>query len=195
VHLHRGKSNSTQTLTHLILPNLLSRVHLAQVLFVAPAVPLARRGAMAVLGWRVLERPVPLNIEDIGKGFLKEHIDESGCCGANELIKLWAFTPEEYHRQVSPKLEHALTALRTYMHYVLQKCGSCNCPPSQGHHSDCTGTRPMQCFSTGEAWWVNTIHVHILVHLRATHLAADSEVLALEAFCLSQTKCTDVGTL
>ena len=55
---------------------------------------------LGALGWRVLVKGVPLDISTIRGEFLRGRIPNAGCCGANELIKLYAFTLTEYHRVV-----------------------------------------------------------------------------------------------
>merc|ERR1740115_250563 len=51
------------------------------------------------LGWRVLIKPMPLTLESI-EGALKEKLMQTGCCGGNELLKLYSYTLPEYHRVV-----------------------------------------------------------------------------------------------
>ena len=48
----------------------------------------------------MLVKGVPLDIRTIRGEFLRGRIPNAGCCGANELIKLYAFTLTEYHRVV-----------------------------------------------------------------------------------------------
>ncbi|KAG5188466.1 hypothetical protein JKP88DRAFT_304203 [Tribonema minus] len=75
-----------------------SKYDCAKVAFVDPSVRAERRGPLSALGWRVLERGVPLDIAQIEGEKLRNRIDKSGCCGASELIKLWAFSLTEYYR-------------------------------------------------------------------------------------------------
>jgi hypothetical protein len=49
---------------------------------------------------RLIERDTPVNVSAIRGDFLREHIEENGCCGAAELLKLYAWTLTEYHRIV-----------------------------------------------------------------------------------------------
>ena len=44
------------------------------------------------LGYTLLKRDTPVNVQDIQGEFLREKIEGNGCCGAKELIKLEAFT-------------------------------------------------------------------------------------------------------
>ena len=57
---------------------------------------------LARLGWIIFEAPEPIALTDIGQPgeFLREHIAGSGCCGARELLKLYAWTLTDYHRVV-----------------------------------------------------------------------------------------------
>ena len=50
-------------------------------------------------------RDVPVDISKILPGYAKKHIAKGGCCGASELIKLHAYTLEEYHRVVHVDLD------------------------------------------------------------------------------------------
>ena len=69
------------------------------VAIVHPEVVVARKG-LELLGWRVLERDVPVKVEDIKGEYLRKHIRNNGCCGERELLKLWAYTLVQYHRVV-----------------------------------------------------------------------------------------------
>eukprot|EP00611_Tribonema_gayanum_P001806 TRINITY_DN1131_c0_g2_i1.p2 TRINITY_DN1131_c0_g2~~TRINITY_DN1131_c0_g2_i1.p2 ORF type:complete len:346 (-),score=88.04 TRINITY_DN1131_c0_g2_i1:484-1521(-) len=66
-----------------------------------PEVPVQRRSLLTAHGWRVLERGLPLDLDTIETD-LRERLKTTtaGCCGAKELIKLWAFTLTEYHRVI-----------------------------------------------------------------------------------------------
>jgi len=63
-----------------------------------PTVSNATRAALALVGFRVLERPTPVAIPEIRGSFLRQRIVRSGCCGATELMKLWAWSLVEYDR-------------------------------------------------------------------------------------------------
>jgi hypothetical protein len=69
------------------------------VAFVAPGVVKAKE-ILEANGWRVLERRVPVEIDEIGNRKYAELMRNSGCCGADEFLKLWAYTLTEYHRVV-----------------------------------------------------------------------------------------------
>lgn len=69
------------------------------VAFVAPSV-VSSRPILEKYGWKVIEKPLPVSIEDIENQDYATKMKNSGCCGADEFLKLWAFTLEEYHRVV-----------------------------------------------------------------------------------------------
>ena len=48
------------------------------------------------LGFTVLERDVPVAVEDIEGDYLREKVVTNGCCGEMEFIKLWAYTLVEH---------------------------------------------------------------------------------------------------
>lgn len=48
------------------------------------------------LGWKILQRPVFVNVSDIRGDFLRRNIEKNGCCGEKEYIKLESFTLTEY---------------------------------------------------------------------------------------------------
>ena len=43
---------------------------------------------------------MPVEIDDIENKDYAESMRNSGCCGADEFLKLWAYTLTEYHRVV-----------------------------------------------------------------------------------------------
>ena len=69
------------------------------VAFVVPGV-VAARPILKAYGWRVIEKTLPVRLEDIENQDYAMRMKDSGCCGADEFLKLWAFTLEEYHRVV-----------------------------------------------------------------------------------------------
>ena len=69
------------------------------VAFVAPTVVTARP-ILEANGWRVLEKQLPVALEEIQNQEYAEKMRNSGCCGADEFLKLWAYTLTEYHRVV-----------------------------------------------------------------------------------------------
>ena len=71
------------------------------VAFVAPRILQLTRASLRAVGYRVLERPLPVELSDIKGAFLRKKIVNNGCCGAWELLKLYAWSLTEYHRVVS----------------------------------------------------------------------------------------------
>lgn len=57
---------------------------------------------------RVLERDIPLDINDIQGDYLRERIAKNGCCGATELLKLYAWRLTDYHRVVHLDMDSLL---------------------------------------------------------------------------------------
>lgn len=49
---------------------------------------------------RLIERGLPLEIGEIKGAFLRQNIVKNGCCGASELLKLYAWMLTDYHRVV-----------------------------------------------------------------------------------------------
>jgi len=58
----------------------------------------ARRRILSNLGFEVMELPLPVNASEIKGKYLRETIDRSGCCGIVELLKLYAWTLNEFDR-------------------------------------------------------------------------------------------------
>lgn len=58
------------------------------------------RPVLAAYGWRVLEKNLPVGLEEIENKEYAQNMKDSGCCGADEFLKLWAYTLTEYHRVV-----------------------------------------------------------------------------------------------
>lgn len=69
------------------------------IAFVAPGVVLAK-SILESFGWKVLERPLPVEISEIVNKEYADKMKNSGCCGADEFLKLWAYTLTEYHRVI-----------------------------------------------------------------------------------------------
>ena len=51
---------------------------------------------LAELGYHLVERPVPVKVEEIQGDFLRSRIESNGCCGSKELLKLEAYTFTQY---------------------------------------------------------------------------------------------------
>ena len=69
------------------------------VAFVTPTVHYARP-VLEAYGWKVLEKRLPVEIDDIENKKYAQNMKDSGCCGADEFLKLWAYTLTEYERIV-----------------------------------------------------------------------------------------------
>ena len=69
------------------------------VAFVTPKVVEARI-ILKNYGWIVLERDLPVALDEIENKEYAEKMRNSGCCGADEFLKLWAYTLTDYHRVV-----------------------------------------------------------------------------------------------
>jgi alpha-N-acetylglucosamine transferase len=69
------------------------------VAFVTSSVQYARP-VLAAYGWRVLEKALPVELDEIQNKEYAQNMKDSGCCGADEFLKLWAYTLTEYHRVV-----------------------------------------------------------------------------------------------
>lgn len=69
------------------------------IAFVAPTVKYARP-VLEAYGWKVLERSLPVELNEIENKNYAESMRKSGCCGADEFLKLWAYTLTEYERVI-----------------------------------------------------------------------------------------------
>jgi len=56
------------------------------------------RPALKRMGYRVIERPLPVPLDEIKNEALVRDLAHDGCCGAWEFLKLWAWTMHEYDR-------------------------------------------------------------------------------------------------
>ncbi|CAM9482092.1 unnamed protein product [Pylaiella littoralis] len=52
------------------------------------------------MGWRVMEKDLPVALEEIEDENYRNHVVKSGCCGEKEFLKLHAYTLTDYHRVV-----------------------------------------------------------------------------------------------
>jgi len=69
------------------------------VAFAAPSV-VTTIPILEKFGWKVVRRPLPVSLEEIQNQDYAQKMRDSGCCGADEFLKLWAYTLTEYHRVV-----------------------------------------------------------------------------------------------
>jgi hypothetical protein len=58
------------------------------------------REILIKFGWKIYEKELPVAIEEIENQVYAQNMKNSGCCGASEFLKLWAFTLIEYHRVI-----------------------------------------------------------------------------------------------
>lgn len=109
------------------------------VAFVTPSVKLARP-ILEAHGWRVLEKTLPVALDEIRNIPYMEKMKNSGCCGADEFLKLWAYTLTEYHRVVHLDMDSIIFKNMDEL-YELDKemvftgdynMGSKPVPPAQG---------------------------------------------------------------
>ena len=69
------------------------------VAFVVPSV-ISSRKILEAYGWKIIEKTLPVSLEEIENQDYAIKMKDSGCCGADEFLKLWAYTLTEYHRVV-----------------------------------------------------------------------------------------------
>lgn len=69
------------------------------IAFVVPGV-VTSRPILESFGWIVMEKMLPVKLEDIENQDYATKMKNSGCCGADEFLKLWAYTLTSYHRVV-----------------------------------------------------------------------------------------------
>jgi hypothetical protein len=71
------------------------------IAFVTPQIKVARH-VLQAFGWTVLERPLPVTLDEIENKNYVERMKNSGCCGADEFLKLWAYAldPQVYLRVI-----------------------------------------------------------------------------------------------
>ena len=58
------------------------------------------RPILEKFGWKSVEKPLPVRLNEIENQEYAEKMKNSGCCGADEFLKLWAYTLTEYYRVV-----------------------------------------------------------------------------------------------
>ena len=68
------------------------------VAFVDPGVK--HREGLEFLGYEIMEKQLPVPIEEIQGDFMREKIANNGCCGATELLKLYSYTLTDYYKVV-----------------------------------------------------------------------------------------------
>lgn len=58
----------------------------------------AVRPVLQQFGWKILERDLPVALDEIENQDYAQKMRDSGCCGADEFLKLWAYTLVDYDR-------------------------------------------------------------------------------------------------
>ncbi|CAM9448997.1 unnamed protein product, partial [Ascophyllum nodosum] len=76
----------------------LSSYRCEKIAFVLTSVPESGRRHLEAMGWKLLEKDIPVAVADIEDEFYRNHVVKSGCCGADEFLKLHAYTLTDYHR-------------------------------------------------------------------------------------------------
>jgi len=66
------------------------------------------RTPLEYLGFRIIEKDVPVKPSEIQGEFLRNNIGKNGCCGEKELLKLYAYTLTEYYRVVHLDMDSLL---------------------------------------------------------------------------------------
>lgn len=77
------------------------------VAFVVPTVT-STREILTKFGWRIIEREIPVALDEIENQKYADAMRNSGCCGADEFLKLWAYTLTEYHRVIHLDMDSIL---------------------------------------------------------------------------------------
>lgn len=110
------------------------------VAFTAPSV----KTSIPILkqfGWKVLERPLPVSIDEIQNQNYAQKMRNSGCCGADEFLKLWAYTLTDYHRVIHLDMDSIVFKNMDEIFSIDKELlytgdynmkGNCKYPPVQG---------------------------------------------------------------
>lgn len=88
------------------------------IAIVAPSV-ITSRNILEAYGWKIIERVLPVQIEEIVNKDYAENMRNSGCCGADEFLKLWAYTLTEYHRVVHLDMDSII--FKSMVRMILQR--------------------------------------------------------------------------
>eukprot|EP00903_Cladosiphon_okamuranus_P006613 g6460.t1 len=93
--------DSAEVLLHSIRASCeFSRYRCETFAFALPSVSPRGLRHLETMGWRIMEKDLPVAVEDIENETYRNHVVKSGCCGADEFIKLHAYTLTDYHRVV-----------------------------------------------------------------------------------------------
>lgn len=109
IHAHRGVSPSDKASIYDAIPRApesqmgsdieYSKYDADLVAFVTPEIVVAKH-ILEEYGWKVLVKDLPVELDEIQNRNYAEKMKNSGCCGASEFLKLWAYTLTDYHRVV-----------------------------------------------------------------------------------------------
>ncbi|RYG98570.1 hypothetical protein EON65_51280 [archaeon] len=58
------------------------------------------RTVLRKFGWKILEKDLPVALSEIQNKDYADRMKDSGCCGADEFLKLWAYTLTQYERVI-----------------------------------------------------------------------------------------------
>lgn len=92
-------------------------------------------------GWKVLRRELPVRIDEIQNQDYAQKMKNSGCCGADEFLKLWAYTLTDYHRVIHLDMDSIVFKNMDQIFNIDKEFlytgdynmkGSCKYPPVQG---------------------------------------------------------------
>lgn len=98
------------------------------------------RQILSQYGWKIIERPLPVELDEIENTQYMEKMKNSGCCGADEFLKLWAYTLTSYDRVIHLDMDSIVYQNMDELYnqpYELQYTGDYNMatrpvPPVQG---------------------------------------------------------------
>jgi hypothetical protein len=111
----------------------------ALVAFVTANV-ITSRPILEGFGWKILEKPLPVPLGEIENQEYANKMKDSGCCGADEFLKLWAYTLTDYHRVVHLDMDSILFKSMDSLYEIDREMlftgdynmGSKPVPPAQG---------------------------------------------------------------
>uniref|UniRef100_A0A7S3HGE2 Uncharacterized protein n=1 Tax=Spumella elongata TaxID=89044 RepID=A0A7S3HGE2_9STRA len=110
------------------------------VAFVAPPV-VSSIPTLEKFGWKVLRRELPVRIDEIQNQDYAQKMKNSGCCGADEFLKLWAYTLTDYHRVIHLDMDSIIFKNMDQIFNIDKEFlftgdynmkGNCKYPPVQG---------------------------------------------------------------
>lgn len=110
------------------------------IAFIAPGV-IRAKDILMKHGWIILDRNLPVELEEIENKAYAKVVKDSGCCGVSEFLKLWSYSLVDYHRVVHLDMDSVIYRNMDEL-YSLDKellytgdwnmRGSSPVPPAQG---------------------------------------------------------------